>query len=186
MTGTSREQVTLLIYSFCNLEFSHNELTGHWHIIWSKGKTYLITIVCWNTWWAKEKEFLYIDVFPCFIPLFSRYESLFSYEQKGGQAISPICVRTELHGAYKITICIFRTVSITYSFSCWETFRSVATGKIRLIQQVVFISGEKLAWGLHFKMSSHCFIVNWRWLNLCYVFTVPGYNLVMSLKWKNN
>ena len=63
---------------------------------------------------------------------------------KGGQETPPTCARTEVSRVCEIIIFIFRTVPITYSFSCWETFQSVAAGKISLRQQVVFISGESL------------------------------------------
>lgn len=54
---------------------------------------------------------------------------------KGGQETPPVCARTEVGGVCEI-IFIFRTVPITNSFSCWETFQSVA-GKISLKQQLL-------------------------------------------------
>ena len=99
--------------------------------------------MCWNTWWAKEKEFLYITVFSYF-----SFQSMnhHSFTRRGlrGQETPPVCARTEVGVVCEIIIFIFRTVPITYSFSCWETFPSVAAGKISLRQQVAFISGQSL------------------------------------------
>lgn len=50
MVTSSIEQIVTLIYSFCNLEYSHNDLqdTGMYHHL-IQGKTAFVRRARWNT-----------------------------------------------------------------------------------------------------------------------------------------